>query len=319
MSPVQKRSAASKVKGVITNIQAYSLHDGPGIRTLVFLKGCPLLCEWCCNPECQRQGTEVEFCDSECIRCGACLEACDRKAINPDLELKTGYKIAKNSCDDCGNCVRVCPKGALRFTGEIVTADEVLEEVNKDRYYHLTSRGGLTITGGEPLYQFEFTRQLLRTSYYNNVETGIETCGYAPWRHLKAIIGYSDLILYDVKHMDPAKHKQGTGVSNEIILSNLTKLSRSGVPIIVRMPLIPQYNLGEDNVNQTAKFITTLENVIEVNLLPFHQLGKDKYGRLSREYSLKYLKALELDRVGTDRIKEIKTTLESYGLNITVG
>jgi len=119
--------------------------------------------------------------------------------------------------------------------------------------------------------------------------------------------------------MDPAKHKQGTGVSNEIILSNLTKLSRSGVPIIVRMPLIPQYNLGEDNVNQTAKFITTLENVIEVNLLPFHQLGKDKYGRLSREYSLKYLKALELDRVGTDRIKEIKTTLESYGLNITVG
>ena len=319
MSPPQIKVASSKINGVITDIQAYSLHDGPGIRTLVFLKGCPLRCEWCCNPECQRPGIEVEFYDSKCIRCGACLKACDRKAINPDLELKSGCKINRKSCDDCGDCVRVCPKGALKFTGEVITVDEVLEKVNKDRYYYLISKGGLTISGGEPLYQFEFTRQLLRTSYDDNIDTVLETCGHAPWKYFVEILAYLNLVLYDIKHMDPVKHKQGTGVSNELILSNLTKLSKSGVPIVIRLPLIPQYNLDEDNVTQTARFVSTLENVIEVNLLPFHQLGKDKYRRLSRDYSLKYLKALDSDTKGTDRIRVIKSTLESYGLNVTIG
>jgi len=305
--------------GVITNIQAYSLHDGPGIRTLVFLKGCPLRCDWCCNPECESPGIEIEFFSSKCIRCGTCLKVCDRKAINPDLEVKSGFKFNKNLCNECGNCVKVCPAQALSFVGEVVSVNEVLEKVKKDRYFYLISKGGLTISGGEPLYQFEFTRELLKRSYDDNIDTTIETCGYAPWKYFKEILPYLNLILYDIKHMDLVKHKQRTGASNELILSNLTKLSKKGVPIIIRLPLIPQFNLDQDNVTQTARFVSSLENVREVNLMPFHQFGKDKYYRLCREYSLKHLKALNSDAEGVDRIRMIKSTLESYGLNITIG
>lgn len=308
-----------KICGVVTNIQSYSLHDGPGIRTLVFLKGCPLRCEWCCNPENLRPGIEVEFYKSKCIRCGTCLEACNQKAINPDLELKSGFKINRKLCNLCGDCVKGCPREALKFIGEVFSVDDVLEKVKKDRYFYLTSKGGLTISGGEPHYQFEFTRELLKRSYDDNIDTVIETCGYAPWKYFKEILPYLNLILYDIKHMDPVKHKQRTSASNELILSNLTKLSKSGVPIIIRLPLIPQFNLDQDNVTQTARFVSSLENVREVNLMPFHQLGKDKYYRLCREYSLKHLKALDSDAEGVDKIRVIKSAFESYGLNVTVG
>jgi len=308
-----------RVYGVITNIQVYSLHDGPGVRTIVFLKGCALRCEWCCNPECLRPDIEVEFYKSKCVRCGACLEACERKAINPDLELKSGFKINKTLCNECGDCVEVCSSGALSFIGEVVSIDEVLEKVKKDRYFYLTSKGGLTISGGEPLYQFEFTRELLKRAYEENIDTAIETCGYAPWKYFEEILPYLNLVLYDIKHMDPVRHKQRTGVSNKLILRNLTKLSKSDVPIVIRLPLIPQFNLGQDNIIKTAEFISSLENAIEVNLMPFHQLGKDKYYRLCREYSLKHLKALDLNAKGVGKIRVIKNVLESYGLNVTVG
>lgn len=310
---------SKKVYGVITNIQVYSLHDGPGVRTMVFLKGCPLRCEWCCNPECLRPDIELEFYKSKCLRCGACLEACERKAINPDLELKSGFKINKDLCNECGDCVKVCPSGALKFIGEVVSVDEVLERVKKDRYFYLTSKGGLTISGGEPIYQFKFTRELLKRAYEENIDTTIETCGHAPWRYFEQILPYLNLVLYDIKHTDPVKHKQRTGVSNKLILSNLKKLSKSGVPIVIRLPLIPQFNLDQDNVMRTARFISSLENVIEVNLMPFHQLGKDKYYRLCREYSLKHLKTLDLNAEGMAKIRLIKNVLQTYGLNVTVG
>ncbi len=305
--------------GIITHIQDYSLHDGPGIRTLVFLKGCPLRCEWCCNPECEIPGIEVEFYKTKCIKCGACLEACDRKALNPDLKLKSGFKINRSLCNECGDCVSVCPTGALKFVGEAVSVEDVLGRVNKDRYFHLTSKGGITLSGGEPLYQFEFTSELLKKSYDDNVDIAIETSGYAPWKYFLEILPYLNLVLYDIKHMDPIKHKQWTGVSNKLIQSNLKKLSKSQVPIIIRLPLIPQFNLDEDNITQTARFASSLENVREVNLMPFHQLGKDKYFRLSREYSLKNMKDLRSDTRGTDKIRVIKRLFESYGLNVTVG
>jgi len=147
-------------EGVITNIQYYSLHDGPGIRTLVFFKGCPLRCKWCCNPETQNLNY-----NSRCIRCGACLRVCKRKAINPDLELKSGRKINKKICNYCGDCVKACPTGALKFIGKVISVDELLEEIKKDRYFYFTSKGGLTISGGEALFQIEFARELLKRSY----------------------------------------------------------------------------------------------------------------------------------------------------------
>lgn len=308
-----------EVNGIITNVQTYSLHDGPGIRTLVFLKGCPLRCEWCCNPECLSPDIEVQFHKSRCIRCGTCLQVCEHKAINPDIEVKSGFKINRKLCNNCGYCVEVCPKQALHFAGEKVSPDEVLERVEKDKHFYITSKGGLTISGGEPLYQFEFVRELLRKSYKHNLDTALETCGFAPWKHFEEILPYLNLILYDIKHIDPVKHKQATGVSNRLILSNLKKLAKSGVPIVIRLPLIPTFNVNNNNIIQTAAFISSLKNVREVNLMPFHQLGKDKYYNLSKGYSLNHLKALESDARGMHSISTIKSTLESFGLNIVIG
>jgi len=309
---------SKKIQGVVTNIQAYSLHDGPGVRTTVFLKGCPLTCEWCSNPECERPGIEVQFYSFKCIRCGECLRICDQKAINPDLELKSGFKINKELCNECRDCVRVCPTGALSLVGQVISVDEVLERVGKDRYFYFISKGGLTISGGEPLYQFEFIHELLKRSYNDNIDTAIETCGHAPWQYYEKILPYLNLVLHDIKHMDPTVHKRRTGVSNKLILANLKKLSRSGVAIVIRLPLIPEFNLSQANVIQTAKFISGLDNVREVNLMPFHQLGKDKYRRLCRGYFFKEVKVPNSDANGMDKIKVIKSTLESYGLNVTL-
>lgn len=318
-APHQHQGAANKVSGVITNIQVYSLHDGPGVRTLVFLKGCPLRCDWCCNPECVTPDLEVEFYKSKCTQCGACLKACSQKAINPDLELKSGFKIDKGLCNECGDCVQTCPAEALKLVGKVVSVDEVMAKVRKDKYFYLTSRGGLTISGGEPLYQFEFTRELLKRAHEENIDAAIETCGYAPWKRYEQILPYLNLILYDIKHMDPAKHKRMTGVSNRLILSNLKKLSQSGVPLVIRLPLIPEFNLDRDNTTKTAEFVSKLANITEVNLMPFHQMGKDKYYRLCRDYSLQNLKALDSDAEGMVMVRDLKSTLEAYGLRVTVG
>lgn len=317
--PHGHEGAADKIYGVVTNIQVYSLHDGPGVRTLVFLKGCPLRCDWCCNPECINTQLEVEFYKSKCIQCGACLKACSQKAVNPDLELKSGFKIDKSLCNACGECAQVCPVEALKFVGKVISVDEVMEKVRKDKYFYLTSRGGLTVSGGEPLYQFEFTRELLKRAYEENIDTAIETCGNAPWERYQQILPYLDLVLYDIKHMDPKKHKQMTGVSNRLILSNLKRLSKSGVPLVIRLPLIPGFNLDSDNVNRTAEFVLSLANVTEVNLMPFHQLGKDKYYRLCRDYSLQSLQPLDSDAEGMAMVRDIKSTLEAAGLKVTVG
>jgi pyruvate formate lyase activating enzyme len=244
---------------------------------------------------------------------------CDLKAINADIEVKSGFKIDRNLCNNCGRCVAVCPKQALNFVGEKVSVDEVLQRVEKDKLFFLSSRGGITISGGEPLYQFEFVRELLRKSYEHNLDTTLETCGYAPFKNFEEILPYLNLILYDIKHMDPVKHKQATGGSNKLILSNLKKLSKSNVPIVIRLPLIPKFNTDEENIVQTATFVASLQNVCEVNLLPFHQLGKDKYFNLGKKYSLEHLKAMESDAEGILDISTIKSTFESFGLKTLVG
>jgi pyruvate formate lyase activating enzyme len=235
------------------------------------------------------------------------------------LELKSGFKINKRLCNECGDCARACPAEALKFVGRVVSVDEVLDKIKKDRPFYLTSRGGLTISGGEPLYQIQFTHELLKRTYEEGINTAIETCGNVPWRNYELVLPYLDAILYDIKHVNPAKHVQGTGKSNRLILSNLKKLSDSGMPMIIRLPLIPKFNLEPDNILRTARLVSSLRNVIEVNLLPFHQLGKDKYLRLGKEYSLKDLQGLDLSHEGVAKIKKIQKLLESFGLNVKVG
>ena len=313
------KAKKTKVYGIITNIQVYSLHDGPGVRTMVFLKGCPLNCSWCCNPECISPEIEVEFYRSRCTGCGTCLASCPRQAVNLDLDFKTGSKINHERCDACGKCVETCRPEALKIVGQKVSVDEALEKIRKDKYFYLTSQGGVTISGGEPLYQIEFTQELLRQAHNENIDTAIETCGAVPWEYYQQVLPYLDLILFDIKHMDPEKHRQATGAANRLILDNLTKLSRSGVNLILRLPLIPDFNLDPDNIKRLGEFIAGLDNVSEVNLMPFHQLGKDKHQRLGRDYILKDMKALDSTPEGVAKIKEAKKTLEGYGLKVTVG
>jgi pyruvate formate lyase activating enzyme len=313
------REDGSELAGFITHIQAYSLHDGPGIRTVVFFKGCPLRCAWCCNPECQAVDPEVEFFPSKCAHCGACRQACRRGAINVVSEIDSGFKINKALCNTCGDCIRACPGNALKWVGKRITLEALLAEVKRDKSFYRVSHGGLTVSGGEALGQFPFARELLRRSHNANIDTAIETCGDIQWGHFAEILPDLDLILYDLKHMDPDLHKQWTGVPNQRILDNLRHLSKTGVPIIIRLPLIPEFNLDEDAMGEMAGFISGLENIREVNLLPFHQLGKDKYQRLSRDYSLKNEKDLCSFADGLDKVKRLGRILESYSLHVSMG
>ena len=307
------------IQGVVTNVQVYSLHDGPGVRTLVFLKGCGLRCAWCSNPETQRPGAEVEFFESKCIECSACVAACAHSAIDPDFVKGGGFKIYKAACTECGECTKVCPTGALRFVGETVSVEEVMGRVRKDKCFYLSSNGGITVSGGEPLFQFDFTRALLEKAYNENIHTAIETCGHAGWEQYERILPFLDLVLFDVKHMDPAKHREKTGVTNELILDNLRRISEHGTPLVIRIPLIPGFNLDNGNVRATVDYLSGLKGIIEVNLMPFHQFGRDKYQRLCRDYTME--EAPPLGSNGDDEllIEEIKTAYRSAGFTVTVG
>lgn len=315
----RKAARPQKGFGIISNIQAYSLHDGPGVRTLVFLKGCPLRCQWCSNPEGQAPDIEIEFYQSKCVRCGNCLKACDRKAINPDPELTSGFKIKRELCNYCGNCVSTCPTAALKFAGREVSVSDVVTEVKKDKYFYMTSHGGVTLSGGEPLHQFDFTRELIEKLYQENIDIAIETCGHVPWERFEQILPYLNLVLYDIKHMDAKKHKEGTGFSNRLILSNLVRLVNANIPIIIRLPLIPEFNLDPNHIRDVGEFISNLANVSQVDLMPFHQLGKEKYQRLSREYALEGLKALDSAPEADGTLRETAGILESFHLNVSIG
>ena len=310
---------SDNVYGVITNTQVYSLHDGPGVRTLVFLKGCKLRCAWCCNPETQRPEIEVEYYKSKCTGCSKCATVCNINAINPDFMHKTGYKIDKILCNECGKCVEVCPDGALEYIGQTISVYDVMKKIKKDKYFYLSSNGGLRISGGELLYQLKFTKELLNRAYNENIDTAIETCGHAPWKDYEQIIPFLTIILFDIKHMDPDKHKQWTGVTNKLILSNLIKLSKHGVQLIIRIPLIPKFNLDKKNICETKQFLSKLENITEINLMLFHQFGRDKYRRLCRNYSLKNYLPLESNQSGMRIVEKLKNDLGSYGFKVTIG
>lgn len=296
------------LRGVIFDIQHYSIHDGPGIRTTVFLKGCPLRCLWCSNPESQRNHPEIMFDTSRCILCGRCIEVCPHKA---SIKQENEIQISRELCQGCATCVALCPGEARQITGSIRTVEEVLQEIVKDRLFYENSGGGVTLSGGEPMNQPTFTGALLKLCKDKGIHTVLDTSGYVPMELWDRVLDYVDMILYDFKQMDPEKHKEFTGVSNELILANARKLASQKIPMVIRIPLIPGYNDTDKNSESCARFIKEL-GIINVELLPFHKLCVSKYAKLQKEW--------KLDGVispARERLEELKGIFTAYDLNCT--
>jgi pyruvate formate lyase activating enzyme len=297
--------------GLIFDIQKYAIHDGPGIRTTVFFKGCPLHCWWCQNPEGQDSKPELVYRKSRCIGCSDCVQNCPREAISLVAQ---HVSINRKNCVLCDNCSRVCPSDALSIAGKHVSVKEILEEIEKDMPFFEESGGGVTFSGGEPLLQYDFLNALLTECKERDIHTIVQTCGFAPYETVDRLRCKVDLFLYDVKIMDDRKHRKYTGGSNVQILENLSKLAESGSSIVISFPVIPGINDDDENVTRTAEFIHSLPNIQHVNLLPYHRAGIEKYKNLGKPY--------KLDRIrppSNQRIKSIKEKIEAFGIRVGVG
>ncbi len=271
-------------RGLVFNIQRYCLHDGPGIRTTVFLKGCPLSCSWCHNPESQSRQNDIRVLESRCARCGHCIEACPQGGRPEDLlrignvaqESPTDMPQATIDCTLCAACVDACPTGARQLAGRDLSVSEVVQEVLRDQVFHDQSGGGATISGGEPLSQAAFVLQLLQALRRQSIHTALDTCGFAPQQVLLDVAPWVDLFLYDLKSMDDAAHQAHTGTSNSLIIENLMALSTVHANIWIRVPLISGFNMDDAQLRQTARFVASLPGVRQVNLLPYHRMGTGK-------------------------------------------
>jgi pyruvate formate lyase activating enzyme len=292
--------------GQVFNIQRYSVHDGAGIRTLVFFKGCPLRCLWCCNPESQKSDPELGFIASRCVgdkACGApCLSACPAGAIRLSEEGRP--TIDREGCDACGRCAEVCGQDALKVVGREMTVDQVVAEVEKDRPFYRRSGGGMTVGGGEPLAQYRFAAGLLEAARNAYVHTALETCGHAPWHHFEEVLRHVDLLQFDLKHMDPGRHRELTGQSNDLILGNLKRVLTVKSPrdVIIRIPVVPGCNDSADNVAETAGFVAAL-GFRQMELVPYHRMGVAKYSQYGMAYPLEGREPLDERRL--DDLREI--------------
>ncbi|MCL5070617.1 MAG: glycyl-radical enzyme activating protein [Actinobacteria bacterium] len=271
-------------KGIITNIERSSTVDGPGIRTVLFLKGCPLHCLWCQNPETIKLYPEILWNSKICIGCSKCIDTCVKGAI----KLVKGKLITdRNLCMKCGECVKVCPSGARSLAGKIVTTDEILTVLLKDKIFYDKSGGGVTISGGEPTLQDEFLNELLLALKYNNVHTALDTSGFARWEVLKKILENVDLVLYDLKQMDKQKLYEYTGCNLDFVLQNLQNIDESGISIWIRTPVITGYTQDEEGIINISRFIAKLKNVKRYELLKYNILALQKYEWMDTDYILK--------------------------------
>jgi pyruvate formate lyase activating enzyme len=273
--------------GIIFDIKRYAIHDGPGIRTTVFLKGCPLRCQWCANPESQKKSAEIAFMASECIGCGGCADICPEKAISIENDRPVRDPIM---CASCGSCADQCPAEALQVMGRSTTADAVFDEISADQPFWERSGGGITLSGGEPLMQLEFAAALLRRCRENYLHTVLDSCLHVPTQSLEAVNADVNLFLCDLKLMSAPRHRELTGFSNELILQNLTLLLKSDRDVLVRRPLIPGLNDDADELNALGLFLESLRPGVQLELLPYHRLGESKFERLGREYLLSEIK-----------------------------
>lgn len=297
--------------GVIFDIKRYSIHDGPGIRTTIFLKGCPLSCWWCHNPESHSSFPDVIYRPDRCIGCGACEEVCPERAIELT---KIGYVVDKERCTVCRKCALACPAEAREVVGEVTTVRDLVREIEKDILFFDESGGGATFSGGEPLFQPDFLIEVLKVCRHKNIHTVVDTCGYAPQKTLETVARLAGLLLFDLKIMDAELHKRYTGVSNELILSNLKWLSGQGFPMIVRVPVIPGINDTAGNMETLGKFLSTLPLIPDINLLPYHSSAREKYRRLGMHYPLN-----EIPAPSGDQMVLIAERLAQHGLNVSIG
>ncbi len=319
------RDIENQITGRVYDIQGFSVQDGPGIRTTVFLKGCPLRCPWCHSPESQQFYAQLSWMSMRCVgvgQCGKCLDACPKRAISPgrlarhaatqeELQL---IHIDRCICDNCGDCVAACSRKALVICGANYTVEELLERVLKDRPFYEHSGGGVTISGGEPLSQPEFVLQLLKRLKECGIHTALDTTGYAPYKIIEGILPYTDLFLYDLKHMDTGQHKMGIGVSNELILENASAIAKAGGKMQIRIPVIPEFNDSEENIRETGLFCRSLgEAVTVIQLLPYHNLGVMKYQRIDDSKIV-----LEAEPPSDEKMRSLKQLLEDMGLPVTV-
>ena len=295
---------------LIANIQGYSIHDGPGIRTVVFLKGCPLRCRWCANPENLQDKVRTGFLANLCQHCGRCAKACPRGAILPDAERRIDRKL----CDECAECVEACFYGALVRYGEPKTAEETFDKVRRDKMFYDTSGGGVTVSGGEPLTHADFVAELFTLCRGEGIHTCVETCGCVPLRAFEKVLDLTDDFYFDLKLMDSEMHRAYTGRGNEDILENARFLAGRGANILFRQPLIPGVNSPEENVKATAAFIRSLgREDLALQLIPYHRMGTSKYAALDIPYTLEEMKPMTAEAV-----EAVRSLYESCGVPCTV-
>ena len=308
---VDKERQTAGNKGLVFDLQRYSIHDGPGIRTLIFLKGCCLRCFWCCNPESIDSKQEVLFSSERCIKCGSCTKVCPQRAIK---KIDDEIRFERDLCISCGKCCQVCSAEARKLVGEWVDVENIMTEIKKDELFYRNSGGGVTISGGEPAFQGKFTTELLRRCKNQAIHTAVETSGYVKWEVLRKILSYTDLVLLDIKHMDPVKHEELTGVTNELILENVKRIGAMKIPLIIRFPLVPGYNDSPQNLRSTAELVAKLEGVRELHILPYHSFGVHKYVGLGKQYSLGGIAA-----PSEEEIDKVRKLFEEYELKVQIG
>lgn len=284
------------MKGRITSLQRMSIHDGPGIRTVVFMKGCNMRCKWCHNPETWSPTSQMQYIEEKCIHCHTCLIACPQQAIQSE---EGRLNIDHHLCSVCGTCANVCSTQALSMVGESVSVVELWSRIEKDIPYFRSSGGGITLSGGEPLLQKDFVKEILRLCREKNIHTAIETNLSRDWEVIEELLPWVDVWMCDLKILDSDKHKQWTKIGNEIILQNIKKMGERKVPIIVRTPIIPQVNDTEEDIELICQYLAPFADSISYELLGFHTLGFPKYESLGMSNELIEEKCLSKERLNT--------------------